>query len=204
MPNLKKASLGVSFHWKGKNQQGVSMWTGSWDKPLYQIGRCFTPIGMVAGCGGLAALLSTLFTHAPKGGLVTLALIGLVDGVLFTAIGKWALGMHRHVAALSPTEQVCQKLGVDEATLVQMAEARNIKPKIIINDEPFYELSDFTEAMTLLRASQEPEAQQKELLRAASGGSTTPAEELLRPNLATSQVTTTAETSDNPNILSQR
>ena len=132
-----------SFHWQGKNKQGVSMWTGS-EKPLLWLGRIFSAYGPLAGLGGLIALLYGLLTQRLAGGAGTLAAVGLIHGVVFTGIGQWALGMYRRIRTYAQTQQVCAQLGIDEATLQQVTQERDIKPRIIINEKPYYDLNDFT------------------------------------------------------------
>jgi hypothetical protein len=168
-----------SFHWQGKNRQGVSRWTGS-EKPLLWIGRIFTAYGPVAGIGGLIALLYGQIRGTLAGAAGPLATVGLIHGVVFTSIGLWSLAMYRRIRRLSRPEQVCATLGLDDAMLARIVAEKDIKPRIIINERPYFDLNDFTDAGLLLRASSAPAAPPETLLRPASGGAETAPDTLLR------------------------
>jgi hypothetical protein len=201
-----------SFHWQGKNRQGVSEWTGS-EKPLLWLGRIFTAYGPAAGLGGLIALLYGLVGGTLAGGAGTLGIVGLIHGVVFTTIGLWALAMYRHIRRLSRTEQVCATLGLDDAMLERIVAEKGIKPRIIINERPYFDLNDFTDAGLLLRASSAPAAQPGTLLRPASGSAETAPDTLLRaaasrenaiePKLSTGQDHAT-DTSTETDVLHRR
>jgi hypothetical protein len=175
-----------SFHWQGKNRQGVSKWTGS-EKPLLWLGRIFTAYGPIAGLGGLIALLYGLVSGTLAGGAGTLGMVGLIHGVVFTGIGLWALAMYRRIRTLSRPEQVCATLGLDDTLLEKIVVEKGIKPRIIINERPYYDLNDFTDAGLLLRASSAPAAQPETLLRPASGSAEAAPDTLLRAAASTAQ-----------------
>lgn len=176
---MKGKLVNWSFHWQGRTKQGVNKWTGS-VKPLLWMGRIFSIYGPIAGLGGLAALLHGLFTGGMGGGHLPLTLVGLIHGIVFTSIGLWALKMHKFVGGLSRAEEVSARLGVGQAKLSELAEQRNIKPKIILNDQPYYDEADFSDALSLLRAGTRPQDDAEMLMRAAAGTSETEAETLLR------------------------
>lgn len=181
----------MSFQWHGRDKQGVSKWVGSWDKTLHWLGRIFVSYGSLAGCGGIAGLLYLLVTHRFSEPLNTLVMVGLIHGAVFGGVGTWALKMRRHILSLSSEDKVCQTLGLDARALEQVAEERAIKPRIIINEQPYYDLSDFTEAMSLLRASSAP-TQPDTLLRPAAYSETSP-DLLLRASESAPKITATTE-----------
>jgi hypothetical protein len=96
---------------------------------------------------------------------------------------------------LATSRQASAQLQMDEATLQQSAEARNIKPFCNVNGVDFYDMADFGEAAVLLRASSAP-APIEELLRPAAN-SETPTELLLRPASSNDMPTAIVETSPN-------
>src|SRR5579871_3885667 len=123
-----------SFHWRGRDKQGVSKWSGS-AKPLYWIGWIFCIYGPLAGIGAVTTLLYGLLTHNLTPGITTLVSVGLIHCVVFTGIGVWSRAMYKHVMRLKPAEQVCTSLGISETTLRQIAEERKIKPRLILNEQ---------------------------------------------------------------------
>src|SRR5579863_1043920 len=106
----------LSFHWRGRDKQGVNKWSGS-AKPLYWVGKGFGIYGPLAGIGAVAALLYGLLTHNVTPNIMTLMTVGLIHFVVFTGIGIWSRAMYRHVMRLKPAEQVCTSLGIEQATL---------------------------------------------------------------------------------------
>lgn len=184
----------LGFHWRGKDKDGVSKWTGS-VKPLYWTGIICSIYGPIAGILVLsAAFYALLFRHLTEPAM-TLIGVGLIHFVLFAAIGQWALAMRRHVLRLKPAEEVSAELGVDAAALRELAEQRSIKPRIILNDKPYYDPTEFVDALSLLRASSARQADPGSLLHAAAGPQSTPSGDLLttapmtQPTVAATQET---------------
>ena len=168
-----------SFHWHGRNKQGVSKWTGS-ITPLKWVGTIFSIYGPIAGMAGVFAFLYGLLTQQLSGPLMTIVGVGLAHGVVFTSIGQWALAMHRHIMRLQRADEVSAKLGIDEATLRGLAAQRNIQPRIILNDQPYYDPTEFVDALSLLRASSAQHAGPAALLRPVAGALESQSEDLLR------------------------
>ena len=169
-----------SFHWHGTNKQGVHRWTGS-IKPLRWIEIAFTTYGPIAGLTGVGAILYCLVTWHFAGAPLSLATVGLTHGLVFTSVGLAARHMRRHVSRLAPADQVGASLGLDEKALVRLAEQRNIRPRIILNEEPYYDPTDFVDALSLLRGSSAQSTAPDLLLRPAqSVGETTCPTSLLR------------------------
>lgn len=135
----------LGFHWQGRNNQGVSKWTGSLT-PLKWVGTIFSIYGPIAGVGGLAALAYLLINHSWTAPALPLMLVGLIHGVLFTGIGQWALSMRRNILRLSTAEEVSVTYGVDTRAVHELAAQRNIRPRIILNDEPYFDPTEFVDA----------------------------------------------------------
>ena len=173
-----------SFHWHGRNKQGVSKWTGS-VKPLSWIGRIFCVYGPIAGAGGLIVLLHALLTGHFAGGATTLMTVGFIHAAVFTSIGLWARSMHRYVSRLLPAEEISASLGLNDANLRELATQRNIRPRIILNEQPYYDPTEFVDALSLLRASSLRQASPETLLRPMSGSSELAYDELLRAGVGT-------------------
>ena len=187
---MRMNKSGMSFHWHGRTREGVSKWTGS-ENALLWVARIFCGYGPVAGVGGLCALIYGSL-HSFASPVLPLMAVGLTHGIVFTAIGAWSLAMYRFVKRLRPADEVRSTLGLDAVQLKQLAEQRNIKPRILLNDEPYYDPSDFTDALSLLRASSAVRADTEALLRAVNGPAHAPSDELLR-----------AEREEAPNAHSQ-
>jgi hypothetical protein len=169
-----------SFHWHGRNRDGVAQWTGNAEGPPAPLGWLFTWYGVIAGIGGIAALIIGPILHLVGNGIAPLILVGMIHGAVFGGVGIWATRFRRHISALKQPDAVCEALGIDNKTLEVLAEERGIKPKLIINDQPLYDLAEFSDAHTLLRGSSAPVSPDS-LLRAAMADSRqTPASELLR------------------------
>ena len=172
--NLKN----VSFHWHGKTSEGVSRWSGS-IQPLKMLGYGFTIYGPIAGIAGLGALVFGLATGRVIGPALPIMMVGLIHGLVFTSIGLWSLRMHRHVTGLAPAAKLAESLGLEGAALRDLASQRNIKPRIILNDEPYYDPTDFVDALSLLRGSAPLDTSQDDLMRPACA-EPAPADGLLR------------------------
>jgi hypothetical protein len=169
----------MSFHWRGRDKQGVSKWTGS-AKPLRWLALIFGIYGPLAGIGAISVLVYGLLTHHLTPGLMTLVSVGATHFVVFTGIALWSRAMYRHVMRLKPADQMCASLGIAPEALQQIAEARKIKPRLILNEQPYYDPAEFTDALSLLRGSSIPQAAPATLLRPAASGEKTAPEELLR------------------------
>jgi hypothetical protein len=168
--------IGLQFYgWK----QGVPMWRGSWKKgaPLW---FC----RMFLGLSGLmlTLLIAFQFLLAGKDRLIANAVL-FPETILFGFLTALMYGQRRRIQSLRSKEEIVEQLGVDAEEMERLAENNKIKPRYIINDEPMYDLTDFGEAGILLRGSSAPVLQET-LLRAATGQTETPQEELLRASAA--------------------
>src|SRR5579871_1794468 len=135
----------ISFQWRGRTREGVSKWIGNWDGPSPWMSKGFIGYGILAGCAGIVAAISSTLLHQGGPGVGTFAMVGLIHGAVFTTIGLWMLRVRRHIQSLNQTNEVCEALGIDEATLLQIAAKRGIKPKLILNNQPLYSLTDFSD-----------------------------------------------------------
>lgn len=75
---------------------------------------------------------------------------------------------------------VSKQLGMTETELIAFAQEHSVKPIYCVNGNDFYDLADFGEAQSLLRASEQPIASQDTLLRPAVGIEDAHSEQLLR------------------------
>ena len=176
------------FHWHGRTREGVSKWTGS-IKPLLWVARGFGIYGPVAGITGIIALAPTLAAHHFSGPVASLAYVGLIHGAVFSSLAWWARAMYRHVMRLTPAAEVSARMGVDEASLKQLAQERGVKPRMLLNDEPYYDASELSDALSLLRGSSAQQVPPDALLRPVSGTPAPEPDALLRAAAADSPET---------------
>jgi hypothetical protein len=101
-----------------------------------------------------------------------------IAGPYIFGCGIWLLSKRRAIQGLRVEAEICKHLGVTQDVLKQIVEERDIKPRCNLNSEDYYDLADFGDAVTLLRASTPPLAPQ-EMLRPVFQISLPP-EELLR------------------------
>ena len=102
------------------------------------------------------------------------------EGTFFVFRGLSFRRIRRRVQSLSSASQLAEKLGVDAGTATCLAVDKGIMPRCILNGENLYDLRDFSDFNTLLRASTEPSAPVETLLRPAGHTDTTPPDQLLR------------------------
>lgn len=133
----------MSFHWKGKNSQGVSQWRGSWSVPPQWFGQIFFGYGVLAGCAGISLLLYALVTRSWPPSFSVLTLVAVIHAMAFGGSGAWMLAMRRYILSLSQAKEVGKFLGVDEAAVQRIAEERGIKPRLIVNGQDLYDIRDF-------------------------------------------------------------
>jgi hypothetical protein len=107
----------------------------------------------------------------------------------FGAIGLCVFGagfsiarVRRRALQSIPESALCSRLGLDSDALRRFTEERGIQPSFVIADHPHYDLKDFGEAATLLRASA-PGTSPDELLRAAHPAGPQSSKDLLHPDL---------------------
>jgi hypothetical protein len=111
-------------------------------------------------------------------------------GALFLGIAWY---MRRHYAwlkNLATVEQVAADLEVDAEGLDRLAKGREIKPRVILDGVPHYNLNDLGEAALLLRSSSPPN--EETLLRAAPSAATDDSS-LLLPSSAPGEAVETLE-----------
>jgi hypothetical protein len=114
-----------------------------------------------------------------------LSLLNVILSCCFVAIVIWQIYLYRRISRLLPTNKVSDRLGISVYELYCLMEARGIKPHYNIGGKDYYDIADFGDVSTLLRASAEPTAQPETLLRPASESSETPPETLLRATHST-------------------
>lgn len=162
----------TGFKFTGWDKQGVPKWTGSWTKGAprwFIIGFMISALTMLTA-GIVVSLFATIKMAAP-----VLFFVGIVHSLVAGLMWR----QRNNLQKLIPVEEVRERLGVDAQTMQRIAEEKKIKPRTIINDEPMYDLQDFGDVGTLLRAASAP-VEPDTLLRAASASPVTPQEELLR------------------------
>lgn len=123
----------------------------------------FLAAGFLVFCGGLNPDYWGPSDTGPFGkGL-------LFFGSALMAVGGWLFKVRNDILSLLPTEALCARMDVPEATLKRIAQQHGIRPRYIVNGQDFYAPADFEEnaAKTLLRASS-PTDEQDTLLRFAT------------------------------------
>jgi hypothetical protein len=116
--------------------------------------RGFRIYGACAGIVGLIALLAVLF-HAGTSASI-LATVGLIHGVVFSAIGIWMDRIRRSLQRLLSAEELAQRMGLDPDGVRRLAAQKEIKPQINVNDNDLYDPDVFVDAVSLLRGSSAP------------------------------------------------
>jgi hypothetical protein len=101
--------------------------------------------------------------------------------------GIYMLRLQILMARTSSVNKVCSRLGIQEELLKAIAEERDIKPQYNLNGRDYYNMADFKDVGSLLRASQQPTVATETLLRPAANTETSP-ETLLRADNAAQQV----------------
>ena len=159
-PVKKSRWAWTGFHWYGRDDQGVSIWSGN-PKTLGWTAWLMGGIGVIelvaSGVLLSAGQSEPSYVFAPM-------------GALFLGIACY---MRRHYAwlkNLGTVEQVAADLEVDAEGLDRLAKGREIKPRVILDGVPYYNLSDLGEAALLLRAAS-PNAEET-LLRTAESSKT--------------------------------
>jgi hypothetical protein len=176
-----------SFEWMGRNREGVSRWKGNSSGPPARMGKILKTYGMVAGITGVTIAILGPLLHWMSAVVFPLVLVGIVHGIVFSLLGAWITRIRRRISTLKQPDEVCEVLGIPDEELHEMAAERGVKPKMIINNRPLYDLAEFSDAHTLLRGSSAPVFSDS-LLRAVTADSqTTPAGELLRASGATAE-----------------
>ena len=137
---------------------------------------------LVSGCFTLNVI--NLWFRRPAGvgpayGLIFLIVVLAATNCFYISAGIYMFLMDRKFAKLSSYEQLCKRFGLETEQLRTAVQTHNIKPRCIVNDENYYDLKDFGDATTLLRASMKPIARPETLLRPAAHNDTSP-EILLR------------------------
>jgi hypothetical protein len=110
---------------------------------------------------------------------IIISSMSITLGSCMTAAGIYMLGLYTRIARTSPVDKVCSKLGIREEHLETIAEERDIKPQYNVDGLDYYNMADFKDVGSLLRASQQPTAATETLLRPAANAETSP-ETLLR------------------------
>ncbi|HZP85115.1 MAG TPA: hypothetical protein VFB21_25995 [Chthonomonadaceae bacterium] len=150
--------LNTKYNYHGKDIRGVPVCSGTSDAP-----PIWLPILLVFLVPAVGTIL-LLDQHEP---LVFRAFLILPVGyIVFGGIRYWRL--RRQLPRLSSMQNLCTQLNVDGATLQRVAEEQGLKPRYNINGQDFYEITDFGDATTLLRASSASINQRETLLRPAA------------------------------------
>lgn len=160
-------------------ENGVPKWRGGWKNgPPLWFCRMFLAFGITLLTAGI---LTGLFASGNASEATTaLYLTGTTHSIVSAIMFRW----RRNYEAQMPVEKICERLGVDAETVRQIAVEKDIKPRSIINEQPMYNLHDFGDVGTLLRASEAPVSADTLLRAVDSAPSSTPQEELLRASSA--------------------
>lgn len=164
----------------GENTEGVPSYVGHIPP------RALCWMQVLVGGGFLAIAFLLLCLPLPDGYPISRGLLRVIfaAGILLMMVrtlgsGTWTLHFLRRLSRLTSQEQLCKQLGLTQKELKQITEERGVQARCILNGEDYYDLADFREAVTLLRASSQPVSPQ-EMLRPALE-SDIPPEQLLRP-----------------------
>ena len=132
-----------SFHYRGKDAHGVSRWVGGWNAPPRWFGLIFFVWGVVAACVAAGLLGYMLVRQAWQQPYLTLLFVSVVHTLVFGGSGAWMLSMRRFILGLSRLNEVSEYLGVDDAAVLRMIADRGIKPRLNVNGNDLYDLTDF-------------------------------------------------------------
>ena len=162
---------------EGTDERGVPKIRGRWNAGS----AIFCALMIYAG----VCILFSPRSHSSTVPLPTLNTIwfyNIVCGVCCVCLPVKAISIRRKIKKLTDARSISSRFGIDAEALTNFAKKQGIKPRYNINGEDFYDLKDFGDAATLLRASVAPAAESETLLRPAASGNVTPAEHLLRPS----------------------
>ena len=164
---MRSRRWNYSFQWFGFDKNGVSRWVGN---------RNALKIGAVVlssiGYGLLAIGACVLLFGRETTGAAVLGGVGLFQ----LGLGYWLRWLHRRFSRLLSVKDVAEATDTDPSELESWAEARNLKPKAMLNGEYVYEPTDFEEEARLLRSAEAPT---EEILLRPSASARTKDETLL-------------------------
>jgi hypothetical protein len=166
----------LRFFCHGKNEQGVLVYSG-------KIPSRIKAWGLVLLC--FLIIVSATDPARKKGFAREVKRYIFLCTVVPFILGQVGMmfNFRRRLSRLTTQKQLCESLGVTQEELYQFGETNGIKPSINLNGENYYDLNDFGDAVTLLRASVPPAATPETLLRPAAHTESLP-EQLLRATSA--------------------
>ena len=134
----------------------------------------FLAAGFLVFCGGLNP------DHWGPGDTGPFGKGLLFFGSALMAVGGWLFKVRNDILRLLPTDALCARMDIPEATMKRIAQQHGIRPRYIVNGQDYYAPADFDvgPAKTLLRASS-PTDEQDTLLRFATNDLQSP-QQLLR------------------------
>ena len=154
------------FNWIGRTKDGVNRWVGAPKGPSERACRNSLRYGIAMAVVGTIAALAALTYSGANSPLAFLALIGGIHGVVFTVLGIWLRKMQGNLAKLKSVEEIAKEFGSTPETVQRLADARNIRARININDNNLYDPEEFVASRSLLRGASSP-LMPETLLRAA-------------------------------------
>jgi hypothetical protein len=172
----------TGFHWFGRDDQGVSIWSGD-PRTLDWTSRLLGGVGLVGLTASALLLAARQWEPAIALGPMGILVLGI------------AWYMRRHYAwlqCLATVEGVAADLGVDPEGLGRLAKGRDIKPRMILDGVAHYSATDLGEVGLLLRASAPPV---EAILMRPAGSARTDDSILLQPSSKTEQ---SADSRDHP------
>jgi hypothetical protein len=166
------------FQALGADEQGVPHYRSKY-KGLPPDYVCWLPF-----LGGIffftLGIMAAEFGYKKDTPVLWLGLLGCLGGLGAIGCGWWMLDIRKRFATLTSQENTCSQLGISQEELKLIASSKGIRPSCNINGNDYYNLSDFDDSASLLRASGQPASQPETLLRPAANTSETPPEQLLR------------------------
>ena len=113
-------------------------------------------------------------------GQFLLAILPLCSCIGLFGVFRYYYHLRKRLNQLFTGFSIGRKLGFTETELIAFAQEHSVKPIYCVNGNDLYDLADFEDAQSLLRASEQPIASQDMLLRPAVGTEEAQMEQLLR------------------------
>ena len=138
---------GYGFHWFGRDDHGVHIWGGQVEALKWGV-----RILAFTGAGTIIAGIASLLFGAPVEAPAVFALIGAIH----SSIAYVMYRQKKRIEQLATPELAAADLGFSPEQIQDMVENEGIKPRMIINGEPYFDPTDLGQAATLLRTAASP------------------------------------------------
>ncbi len=142
-----------------------------------RVALAYTCIGVLCATFSCSVSVLWLFRHHR---ILWPLFILIVEGGLALTVGLRGLWVWRKLQPLTPASVLCERFRLDVEQLAQIAVENGIRPDANVAGQDYYRVTDFGEIATLLRASEQPTAEQEILLRPTTSTKQDAGEQLLR------------------------